>query len=294
MGKINLHMHSECSLDGNFSINEIVNQCSKNGISYLSITDHNTCAAYSELNLEKLKINGTLIYGMEADAIIDNVTYDILCYGFELDKVSKWAKEQYGTVAERQMKIYNKLVELCKNINLSLDTTISYDADKEYAHAAVFRMLSTTDENRNFLVKYNILNKSDFYRLSTMDNSFPLYINMNIVWPTIETLSRIIHNNSGKIFLAHPYKYVKGRSVDKLLDSCSSFIDGIEICNESENEEEVIYLYEYAKRKGLLVSVGSDYHGSEKHNNISVDYLNEKIEKDVEKWISEIPGKIKI
>ena len=79
MGKINLHMHSECSLDGNFSINEIVNQCSKNGISYLSITDHNTCAAYSELNLEKLKINGTLIYGMEADAIIYNVTYDILC-----------------------------------------------------------------------------------------------------------------------------------------------------------------------------------------------------------------------
>ena len=156
MSKINLHTHSSHSLDGNLDINVIVDQCLNNGVSYLSITDHDNCDVYRELNLDAIHSNGTLVYGMEADAIINNVTYDILCYGFELEKVSTWAKEQYGTIASRQSKIYNKLVEECKNLGLEPDNKIPYDSDKEFAHAAIFRMLSTTDENKKFLERYNV------------------------------------------------------------------------------------------------------------------------------------------
>ena len=294
MSKINLHTHSNHSLDGILDINEIVNQCLANGISYLSITDHDNCDTYSDIDLNKISENGTLVYGMEADAIINNVTYDILCYGFELEKVSSWAKEQYGTIATRQMKIYNKLVEICKELNLVLDETIPYDPDKEFAHAAIFRMLSTTEENQRFLSKYNLSNVSDFYRLSTMDNSFPLYVDMNIVWPTIDVLGKIIHDNGGKLFLAHPYKYAKGINVDEILDSCSPYIDGIEISNEPESEDEVKYLYEYATQKGLLISAGSDFHGSENHSNLNVNYLTEGMENEIESWINEVPGKVRV
>lgn len=289
---INLHTHSGHSLDGNMNINDVVNQCLINKISYISITDHDNCDAYLEFDPSKINNNGTLIYGMEADAIINNITYDILCYGFELDKVSAWAKDQYGTIASRQMKIYNKLVEECKNLDLELDNKIPYNSDKEFAHAAVFRMLSTTDENKKFLDKYSISSISDFYRLSTMDNNFPLYIDMNIVWPTIDVLSKVIHDNGGKLFLAHPYKYAKGLNIDEILDSCHSFVDGIEICNEPENEEEVKHLYEYAKKKGLLISAGSDFHGTEKHNNLFVNYLGNEMKDNIISWINEIPGKI--
>ena len=292
MSKTNLHTHSSHSLDGNFDINAIINQCLNDGVSYLSITDHDNCDVYGELNLDAIHSNGTLVYGMEADAIINDVTYDILCYGFELEKVSTWAKEQYGTIESRQAKIYNKLVEECKNLGLELDNEIPYNPDKEFAHAAIFRMLSTIDESKNFLERYNVLDVSDFYRLSTMDRNFPLYIDMSIVWPTIDVLSKIIHENGGKLFLAHPYKYAKGLNVDEILDSCSSYIDGIEICNEPVSEEEVNYLYEYAKEKGLLVSAGSDFHGSENHSNLNVDYLSDEMENEIIKWINDVPGKI--
>lgn len=294
MSEINLHTHSKHSLDGNLDINEVINECFGNGILYLSITDHDNCDSYLDLELNKVINKGTLIYGMEADAIINNVTYDILCYGFELDKVRTWAKEYYGTIASRQIKIYNKLVEKCNDINLVLDDSIPYDSEEEFAHAAVFRMLSTTNENQTFLDNYNISSINDFYRLSTMDNKFPLYIDMSIVWPTIEVLSNIIHDNGGKIFLAHPYKYAKGISVDEILDSCLPYIDGIEICNEPENAEQVNYLYNYAKENGLLVSAGSDFHGSENHNNWNVDYLSEEMKNDIISWINSIPGKIEI
>ncbi len=294
MSKVNLHTHSKYSLDGNLDVNELVNECLANGISYLSITDHDNCDVYLDLDLNKIVENVTLVYGMEADTIIDDVTYDILCYGFELEKVRAWAKECYGTVTSRQTKIYNKLVEICKELNLKLNDSTPYNPEKEFAHVAVFRMLQTTDENKNFLDKYNISSIKDFYRLSTMDSNFPLYVDMSIVWPTIEVLSKIIHDNGGKLFLAHPHKYAQGIHVDEILDLCSPYIDGIEISNEPENDEEVKHLYDYAKQKGLLVSAGSDFHGSKNHNNTNVYYLTDEMEADIEHWINKVPGKIRV
>lgn len=294
MSKINLHTHSQHSLDGNLDINDIISECLNNDISYLSVTDHDNCDTYLDLDLDRINSDITLIYGMEADAIINDVTYDILCYGFDLKKVSAWAKEQYGTIASRQMKIYIKLVEICKKLKLVLNDSIPYDSEKEFAHAAVFRMLESAQENKSFLKKYDISSTGDLYRLSTMDCDFPLYIDMNIVWPTIEVLSKVIHDNGGKLFLAHPYKYAKGINVHEMLDSCSHYIDGIEICNEPENQEQVNWLYDYAKQNDLLISAGSDFHGSKGHDDMNVDYLSEEMEKDIESWISKIPGKVKI
>ena len=291
MNKVNLHMHTNHSLDGDVEVNDVINRCLENSISYISITDHDTCDAYMDIDLNKINNKGTLIYGMEADAIINGVTYDILCYGFDLDKVSDWAKEQYGTVETRQIKIYDKLVEDCNKLNLELDNSIPYDPKNEYAHAAIYRMLSVKEDNKSFLDKYEILNVSDFYRLSTMDKEFPLYIDMRIVWPTIDVLSKVIHDNGGKLFLAHPYKYTKGLSAEEILDSCSSFVDGIEICNEPKTKEEVEYLYEYAKKNKLLVSAGSDFHGTEKHNKLLFD-IDLKMEKDILKWLDDVSGKI--
>lgn len=294
MGIINLHIHSIHSLDGTNDINSIINESFKNGISYLSVTDHNTCEAYLDLDINKINKSGTIIYGMEADALINNVTYDILCYGFDLNSVNSWAKEQYGTIESRQTKIYAKLEELCKALNIKIDKTISYNPGKEYAHMAIYRMLGSTDENKEFLSKYNIENANDLYRESTMNKEFPLYIDMSIVWPKIETLSKIIHENGGKIILAHPNKYAKDIKVETILNSCLPYIDGIEISNEPKNAEDVYYLYNFAKENNLLISAGSDYHGSETHNSFNVDFLTEAMKIDIKNWIKEIKGKVQI
>lgn len=127
-----------------------------------------------------------------------------------------------------------------------------------------------------------------------MNKDFPLYIDMSIVWPKIETLSKIIHENGGKIFLAHPYKYVKNVEVDKILNSCLSYIDGIEISNEPKNAEEVLYLYNFAKENNLLICAGSDYHGSEEHKYFDVEFLTENMETDIKRWIDEVKGKVTI
>lgn len=291
MKKFNLHTHSNHSLDAIPNINEIINMGFNNNINYISITDHDNCDAYLELDKSKIEKHGTLIYGMEADAVINNVTYDILCYGFNLEPVTIWAKEQYGTIGSRQVKIYEKLVELCNNLNLEFDHSIPYNPDKEFAHAAIYRMLESNSKNISFLNKYELNNVSDLYRRSTMDPNFPLYIDMTIVWPTIKELTKIIHENGGKTFLAHPYRYAKTDNVLNILNSCYKYVDGIEIYNNPKDFDEVKYLYNFAKSHNLLVSAGSDFHGNDKHNIIDVDILPTEMQEDIESWIKDINGK---
>ena len=272
--KINLHTHSNYSLDGEFDVQYLIEFLKKNDFDIISITDHDTCEAYKHIENET---NINIITGIEADAIINNHTYDFLCYNFKFEEVYNYTKEKYETIDKRQLKIFNALVQKAKDNNINLSNIDSYDSKKEYAHAALFRML-----DKNFLEKYNIKSISDLYRTSTIDSSFPLYLDMHIVWPDIKELLEIIHNNNGKVFLAHPYRYNK--DVMEVLEEVKDYVDGIEICNNPNNKEEVEFLYNYAKNNNLLVSCGSDYHGNNRYN-IECEYLNDDMIKDILNWI---------
>lgn len=47
-------MHSNYSLDGKLSPNEVINKVLASEITYLSITDHDNCDAYLELDLNNV------------------------------------------------------------------------------------------------------------------------------------------------------------------------------------------------------------------------------------------------
>ena len=278
---INLHTHTNKSLDGVLDVNDVLNICEENNISYVSITDHDTCDAYKDI--KDNNFTGTLIYGIEADALIGKETYDILCYGFNLKNVSEWAKNKYTTIEERQTIIFNELKQISKKQNIYLDESTPYNPKEEYAHAAIFRML-----DNSFKEKYNLTKISDLYRESTINKDFPLYIDMSILWPTIEEVRNVIHENGGLIFLAHPFKYGK-KDVNELLKEALSYIDGIEVYN-GNTDEEVKFLYDFAKENNLLMSCGSDFHSTENHNDIIVQ-INDKLEQEIIDWINNNPNK---
>jgi len=272
--KINLHTHSNFSLDGEYSVKELIDILKNNNYDIISITDHDTCEAYKHIDNN---LNIKILTGIEADAIVNNHTYDFLCYDFDLEEVSKYAYNKFKTVDKRQQIIFDELVKKCQENNIKLTNIESYDAKVEYAHAAIFRMLE-----ESFLDKYNITSTGDLYRISTIDTEFPLYIDMHIVWPDIKELTEIIHKNYGKVFIAHPYRYKK--DVKEVLNDVLEYIDGIEICNNPNNKEEVEFLYNYAKNNNLLVSCGSDYHGNDRYS-LDCNYLTEDMINDIISWI---------
>lgn len=272
--KINLHMHSNYSLDGALDINDLIEKCKKENFDIISVTDHNTCKEYEKIKpYSDIKI----VNGLEADAIINNHTYDFLCYDFDIENVSKYCTEKYKTIEERQNKIFKELVKLCYKKNIRINNIESYNPREEYAHPAIYRML-----NKYFLDYHNISNANDFYRRSTIDEKFPLYIDMHIVWPDIEELLDVIHKNNGKVFLAHPYRYNK--KVEDVLSEAKCYVDGIEICNNPNSKEEVDFLYKFAKNNNLLISCGSDYHGNNRYN-MNCKYISQEMYNDIISWM---------
>ncbi len=72
------------------------------------------------------------------------------------------------------------------------------------------------------------------------------------------------------------------------------YIDGLEICNEPKNEEQVTYLYEFAKKHNLLIFTGNDFHGSEKHTEVGVNNINETMEQEILSWVNKTTNKIEL
>ena len=272
--KINLHIHSNNSLDGECKVSELIDVFENNGFDIISFTDHDTCDAYKSIvSSSKMKI----VAGVEADAIANNRAYDFLCYDFNIEEVSKYVEQKYGSVEKRQTKIFKALVEKCKEQKIILNDDSTYNPQEEYAHTAIFRML-----DEDFLNQYEIFSPGDLYRVSTIDKEFPLYIDMHIVWPDIKELVEVIHKNNGKVFIAHPYRYNK--NVMEVLNDVKDYIDGVEISNNPKSAEEVELLYKFAKDNKLLVSCGSDYHGNDRYS-MECKYLTEEMIADIVSWI---------
>ena len=93
---IDLHMHTKYS-DGTDSVKKILNNTNKAKLETISITDHNTCNAYQEM--EEFNIsefyNGNIIVGCEFTTSFDNRLIEVLGYGFDYIKVNEYLNNYY-------------------------------------------------------------------------------------------------------------------------------------------------------------------------------------------------------
>jgi len=189
----------------------------------------------------------------------------------------------------RQKKIFNALIEIANKKGIAIENLNTYNPSNEFAHQAIFRMMMESEGTKKYLEKQNINSVSDFYRRSTIDNSFDFYLDMSIVWPKLKDLYKIINENRGQVFLAHPYHY--GNNIKEILEICKPYIDGIEIYNFDTSKEQLEKVCNYARDNDLLLSVGNDYHGKDTHHVLGVN-INPKIEKEIIDWIEKSKNKI--
>ncbi len=84
---IDLHIHSNYS-DGTDDISDILKKAEKFGLKYISITDHNNCKAYDELNNSSIRniFSGKIIKGIEMNTKILDIPIEVLGYGVDTDK----------------------------------------------------------------------------------------------------------------------------------------------------------------------------------------------------------------
>ena len=105
----------------------------------------------------------------------------------------------------------------------------------------------------------------------------------------MEEAIKLVKDAGGIAFLAHVFIYKWAEDKKKLLeDIVTNYdLDGLECMHSDFNQEEIDYILDYATKKQLYKSGGSDYHGVNKPKiEMAVGKGNLKIEKTlINDWI---------
>ncbi len=262
MAKFDLHIHSNYS-DGSDSIKTLLDKILNAGIKIFALTDHDTVAGCGEMkNLLPKGID--FIEGTELTCKTDNLSCHIL--GFNVDCTNP---------------ILLSLIEKGKQLRKQkLDTRVNYLKE-------VHKIDLTSEEtewlySRNSVVKTHLANIL-VNRGLAKDNieAMRKYLDDCKTGNTKFSIKEAIHaiKSAGGIPVwAHPLggegetHDTKEIFLSKLETMKKYGIEGLECYYSRYNDSESNFLANCAKRNNLLISGGSDYHGTNK--NIPLGRLN--------------------
>ena len=263
---IDLHMHTKYS-DGTDSLTEILQNCEKKGLSVISITDHNNCDAYFEM--EKINISdyfsGKIIPGIELNTKAEGVPIEILGYNIDYRKINELAKKTYLSPDKRNELEFERLVQKCKNWGIVLDADVIETFDKnDFASVAIHKSITNHEENKEKISEKSWESNIDFYREYMSNPNTPLYVEMDDMVPDLDTAIDLVKESGGLVFIPHIYEYRD--NTPKVLDYIlkNGRLDGIECYYTTFTEEQHNYIFNLAKESGFYISGGSDYHGKRK------------------------------
>lgn len=289
---IDLHIHTKYS-DGTDSVKEILNNANKIKLETISITDHNTCNAYQEM--EEFSVskfyNGKIIVGCEFTTSFDNRLIEVLGYGFDYIKIDEYLNNYYTKelINERTNILYNRLLDKIKQLGLifNLGDVRKKKFDNEFFERGIYGELVKHTKNKEYLQEDIWNSFSDFFRKGLTNPNSKLFINHAEFKPSLEKIINLVHKEGGIIFLAHPYQY-KCSNTEEFLNKIydENNFDGIECFYTTFTKKQSDYLLDFANQRNLLISGGSDYHGLNKQqHNLGIGRGNLNISSDIiSKW----------
>lgn len=269
---IDLHMHSRYSEDGEFTPAELVEQCSQQGITTMSITDHNCARANTEARAMAEAKGIRYVSGIEIDCVYKGLNFHVLGYGIDersgdfirieenIDRQSFLASLERleKTQALGFYVTQNEMWELSKDSYWKGSWSGEMFAElllakPEYADHPLlqpYRPDGARSDNPyvNFYWDYYAQGK-------------PCFVKME--YPPMEEVICAIHQNRGKAVLAHPGVNLKGH--EELLGEVLDLgMDGVEAFSSYHTSEQAAEFYRQTQERGLFVTCGSDYHGKTK------------------------------
>ncbi|MGL4106597.1 PHP domain-containing protein [Clostridium sp. LP20] len=271
MKKLDLHMHSNFSDDGELTPEEIVDKAIANGIEVISITDHNSIKA-NEIAIDYVKNkNIKYISGIEIDCQYNGLNLHLLGYNFDFTKDSFLKLEE--DIINKEKKAGIKRIEKIKEVTkLHLDEEEIFKKSKDgiVTGELIAEVLLDDDRNKDseILKAYRDNGtRSDMPYVNFYWDYFsqgkPAYIHIEYI--DLSKALSLIKDNGGVAIIAHPGNNLKHNRniIDELI---SLGIDGIEVFSSYYNKDDIEFFYNKCITEDLLISCGSDFHGKNKPN----------------------------
>lgn len=262
---IDLHTHTIHS-DGADTTAELLSHADALGIEVLSITDHNSVAAYGDQAVADYK--KPLIPGVEITCMYEGEVVEVLGYGYRLEAMEKELKKHVLTFEEKQRQEFELICETLTWAGVRFDpTAVTFDPTKESCRKALLKEIKKTPFNYSLFGSEESWNSSRaFARQEIYNPKSRLYVDESPLYPDVHTAVEMIHRSGGIAFFAHLYVYSHAQEFrERLYEIVKEMgLDGIECAHSSFTVAQIADLNRFCLEHGLLRSGGSDYHGSRK------------------------------
>lgn len=287
MKKIDLHMHSNFSDDGELTPQEIIDKAINNNMDIISITDHNSIKA-NAIALDYIKDKKIkYIPGIEIDCQYNGLNLHLLGYNFDFTKdcfselEEKIINEEKQAGLERMEKIkeitklYLDEVEVLKRANNGIVTgEVIGEVLLEGIRNKDSQLLKPYREGGS---------RSDMPYVNFYWDYFsqgkPAYVHIEFI--ALSEAIKMIKDNGGIAIIAHPGNNLKHNLniIDELI---SEGIDGMEVFSQYHSKDDIEFFYNKCIKHNLLISCGTDFHGKNKPN---IDIGNFEIKFDSNKIV---------
>lgn len=259
---IDLHMHTYYS-DGTCSVREILEEAEEKHLECISITDHDTCLGYRDLDESRNVYSGKIIKGCELKSIVEGTTIEILGYNVDTEKLNEILPRFAPTYEQINSYESKELLRIFKERGYTInEENIHFDVTKESGQTAITKELLSHPENERFIQETGYIDEHVFYRVHMSNPNSPYFIDNSAIIPKPKDVVDVIHEAGGLAFIPHVFIY--GENSEKVLDRLTKnhMVDGIECYYSKFKKEQIQFLLDYCKENNYYCSGGSDYHGT--------------------------------
>ena len=264
---VDLHMHTKNS-DGSDTVKNLLKLCEEKELEIISITDHDTCRGY--LDIQKLDwksiYSGKIIPGCEITTSYKGRIVEILGYGVEPAVINEYMSNYYTPKHKLARKRYmaSRLVKKLQTDGFDIEMR-----DMVFAgfpeHQAYNYLLEHKEQAKEIYGEHLLESLKNFFRDGMVNPDHKLFIDLSKFSPTPDEVIDLIRKANGIAILAHPYQYAFDNTIEFLEEFSKKYkIDGVEVYHSTFTNEQMNEIEKWARAHNMMVSGGSDYHGTMK------------------------------
>ena len=247
---IDLHSHTNES-DGTCSPAQLIDEAKRCGVTTLGITDHDTLKGYDQALPLAAAAGVELICGIELSTKLHGHSVHLLGYflnGGNMDEFRTWVTGQQEARRDRNIRLVARLQELGFDITLA-------EAEARGRGMTGRPHFAQIMVEKGYVT--NLRQAFDDY----LDESARGYV-FRAEPQLAEGVARV-RAAGGIASLAHPVR-VKGDIPSLMPELCDSGLNAIEAYHSDHTPEDTQLYLDLAKKYGLRVTGGSDFHGAVK------------------------------
>lgn len=268
-----LHCHTVYS-DGTATPEDLVSQAKLAGLQGVAITDHDTTAGWEDFRSASKSSNMPVIFGSEITAEDSGVFVHMLAYQY--NPQDSLIVSMFALTRKRRFERTKRMVE-----KMSHDFPITWD---DVLAQAKLGDLTTIGRPHiaDALVKAGVFQTRSEAFAGPVSTRGPYYIPTPS--PNVREVIEAVKHAGGVVVIAHPADPQRNRvllSDAQIISFAAAGLDGLEVYHRGNSKDQRQRLLALAQKCDLLVTGGSDWHGSGKPNCLGEETTSREVVSEI-------------